>query len=92
MRRSLALAGGLSALLVLAGCQTWHDKADAKALTDCAKIADAGKRTACQTEIMTAAGDAERNQLANQRAAAKAREDRDALLKAYGIPKSQRPD
>ena len=92
MRRTAALAGGLSAVLLLAGCQTWQDKAEAEALADCAKIAEAEKRTTCQTEVMTAAGDAERRQLADQRAAAKAREDRDALLKAYGIPKSQRPD
>ncbi len=92
MRRTTALAGGLCAFLSLAGCHTWQDKAEAEALADCAKIAEAEKRTTCQTEVMTAAGDAERRQLADQRAAAKAREDRDALLKAYGIPKSQRPD
>jgi hypothetical protein len=87
MRRGLAGVAGLVALTALTGCQTWQDKADAAALTDCAKIAEPEKRGTCQTEVMTAAGDAERRQLEEQREAALAREEREALRQAYGLPK-----
>lgn len=86
MSRALAFAAGLVLLVALAGCQTWRDKADAQALADCAKIADPAKRVTCQTEIMTAAGDAERRLLEQQREAALAREEREALHEAYGLP------
>ena len=62
-------------------------EADAAALADCAKIAEPGKRGTCRTEVMTAAGDAERRQLEEQREAALAREEREALRQAYGLPK-----
>lgn len=87
MRRGLARVAGLVALTALTGCQTWQDKADAAALADCAKIAEPGKRGTCRTEVMTAAGDAERRQLEEQREAALAREEREALRQAYGLPK-----
>ena len=87
MRRGLARVAGLVALTALTGCQTWQDKADAAALADCAKIAEPGKRGTCRTEVMTAAGDAERRQLEEQREAALAREEREALRQVYGLPK-----
>lgn len=87
MSRALAFAAGLAVLTALTGCQTWQDKADAEALADCAKIAEPAKRETCQTEVMTAAGDAERRLLEQQREAALAREEREALREAYGLPK-----
>lgn len=87
MRRGLAAVAGLVALTALTGCQTWQDKADAAALADCAKIAEPGKRRTCRTEVMTAAGNAVRRQLEEQREAALAREEREALRQAYGLPK-----
>lgn len=78
MRRGLAGVAGLVARTALTGCQTRQDKADAAALADCAKIAEPEERGTCQTEVMTAAGDAERRQLEKQREAALAREEREA--------------
>ena len=87
MRRGLAGVAGLVALTALTGCQTWQDKADAAALADCASIAEPEQRGTCQTEVLRAAGDAERRQLEEQREAALAREEREALRQAYGLPK-----
>jgi hypothetical protein len=87
MRRGGFACGGLAGLLVLAGCQTWQDAADADMLARCARIADPAKRSICQTEVMTAAGDAERRQLEAQREAGLARETQEALREAYGLPK-----
>jgi len=87
MSRAGALAAGLGALMALAGCQTWTDKADAKMLAKCARIADPAARDRCQTEVMTAAADAERTFQEKQREAAEAREQREALREAYGVPK-----
>jgi hypothetical protein len=86
MRRARLAAAGLIVLTALGACQTWQDKADAAMLADCAKIADPEAREACQTEVMTAYGDAERAQKERYRQAAKASEEREALRKAYGIP------
>ncbi len=41
----------------------------------------------CQTEVMTAVADAERAFQEKQREAAEAREQREALREAYGVPK-----
>jgi hypothetical protein len=87
MSRAGALVAGLVAALALAGCQTWVDRADAEMLAECAKIADPDKRDRCQTEVMTAAADAERSFQEKQREAAEAREQREALREAYGVPK-----
>jgi hypothetical protein len=87
MSRAGALAGALVAMMALAGCQTWVDKADAEMLAECARIADPDKRDRCQTEVMTAAADAERAFQEKQREAAEAREQREALREAYGVPK-----
>jgi hypothetical protein len=86
MRRAWPLAGVLLALTGLTGCQTWKDAADAEALAACARIAEPAKRQVCQTEVMTAAGDAERRQLETQREAGLAREKQEALREAYGLP------
>ena len=86
MTQRQAAAAALAALLVLGACQTWQDKADAEMLADCAKIADPSERKTCQTEIMTAYGDAERALKEKHLAEAKAREERQALKEAYGLP------
>ena len=86
MKRAWYLAAGLSALLTLAACQTWQDRAEAEALAECARVADPVQRKTCQTEVMTAAGDAERRQVEAQREAGLAREKQEALRKAYGLP------
>lgn len=90
MNRAGALAAGLVAIMTLAGCQTWADKADAEMLAACADIADPLERERCQVEVMTAAGDAERTYQEKQREAALAREEREALREAYGVPKRAR--
>ena len=87
MSRAGALVSGLVAISALAGCQTWTDRADAEMLAKCARIADPGARNRCQTEVMTAAADAERAFQEKQREAAEAREQREALREAYGVPK-----
>ncbi|MBK8198716.1 MAG: hypothetical protein IPK75_10115 [Acidobacteria bacterium] len=87
MIRFPAALAALAALASLGGCQTWKDQADAEALAACARIADPDKRETCQTEVMTAYGDAERDRARKQSEAQQAAEDREALRKAYGIPK-----
>jgi hypothetical protein len=87
MSRAGALVAGLVAALALAGCQTWVDRADAEMLAECAKIAEPEARDRCQTEVMTVAADAERAFQEKQREAAEAREQREALREAYGVPK-----
>ena len=87
MSRAGNLAGALVAMMALAGCQTWVDKADAEMLAECARIAEPEARDRCQTEVMTAAADAERAFQEKQREAAEAREQREALREAYGVPK-----
>ncbi len=59
-------------------------------LADCARIADPAGRDRCQTEVMTAASDAERGYQEQLREAAQAREEREALREAYGVPKRAR--
>ena len=86
MKRAALAAMGMTALLATGACQTWQDKADAAMLADCAKLADTEARKTCQTEVMTAYGDAERAQKEKHLAAAKAREERRALNEAYGLP------
>jgi len=86
MTQRKVVAAGLAALLVLGACQTWQDKADAEMLADCAKIADPAARKTCQTEVMTAYGDAERALKEKQLAEAKAREERETLKEVYGLP------
>jgi len=84
---TLASASGLAVRAALAGCQTWQDKADAEALADCTKIAEPAKRETCLTEVMTAAGDAECRLPGQQHEPALAREEREALREAWGLPK-----
>jgi ABC-type uncharacterized transport system auxiliary subunit len=86
MTQRKAVAAGLAAFLVLGACQTWQDKADAEMLADCAKIADPAERKTCQTEVITAYGDAERALKEKQVAEAKAREERETLKEVYGLP------
>ena len=86
MRRAALAAAGLVAHMALGACQTWQDKADAEMLAECTKVADPVARKRCQTEVMTAYGDAERAQKERYREAAKASEEREALREAYGLP------
>lgn len=87
MTRGAGFMAALSLLACLGGCQTWQDKADTEALAACARIADAQARKTCQTEVMTAYGDAERQQVRKQAEAQSAAENREALRQAYGLPK-----
>jgi hypothetical protein len=86
MTRRLAAAAALAAVFAFGACQTWQDKADAEMLADCAKIADPGARKTCQTEVMTAYGDAERALKEKRLAEEKAREERETLREVYGVP------
>jgi hypothetical protein len=83
MTRRLAAASALAAVFALGA---WQDKADAEMLADCAKIADPGARKTCQTEVMTAYGDAERALKEKRLAEEKAREERETLREVYGVP------
>lgn len=87
MRRGAGLILALAGLACLGGCQTWQDQADTAALATCARIAGALERKTCQTEVMTAYGDAERQQVRKQAEAETAAENREALRQAYGLPK-----
>lgn len=86
MTRARGLAAGLGALLALAGCQTWHDEADAKALATCAEIADPDARKTCQAEVMESAADAEARTLERQQELEKSQEERDRLRAVYSKP------
>jgi hypothetical protein len=52
--RSLAAAGALLALLPAAGCATWQDKAEAKALATCQDKADEEERRLCRETVIAA--------------------------------------
>jgi len=80
------IAAILAAAPLLAGCQTWQDKADTAALAECAGIADPGERKACQTEVTAAASDALGRAADRQRELEEAQEERDRLREVYGNP------
>lgn len=52
--RKLAAAGALLALLPAAGCATWQDRAEAKALATCEDKADEGERRLCRETVIAA--------------------------------------
>ncbi len=89
MRRRLACAGALCAALVLAGCQTWKDRADSEALAECGGIADADERKACQSDVMAAYAEAERKEKDRLVEAGKAADERELLNEVYGSPKDK---
>ncbi|MFN3912107.1 hypothetical protein [Hyphomonas sp.] len=89
MRRRLVVAASLCAGLMLAGCQTWQDRADSEALAECARIADAAKRKACQSDVMAAYAEAERKEKDRLVEAGKAADERELLQEVYGSPKDR---
>lgn len=54
MMRKLAAAGALLALLPAAGCATWQDRAEAKALATCQDKADEEERRLCRETVIAA--------------------------------------
>ncbi|OZB18146.1 MAG: hypothetical protein B7X53_04165 [Hyphomonas sp. 34-62-18] len=52
--RKLAAAGALLALFPAAGCATWQDRAEAKALTNCQDKADEEERRLCRETVIAA--------------------------------------
>ncbi len=52
--RKLAAAGALLALLPAAGCATWQDRAEAKALATCEDKADEEERRLCRETVIAA--------------------------------------
>lgn len=87
MRRGPILAGGLCAALLLTGCQSWQDRADAAAFAECAKIAGAAERKACQADVMAGYSEAERREKQRLIEAGEAADERELQRKVYGTPK-----
>jgi len=81
-----ALAGALLALLPAAGCTTWQDRAEAKALATCQDKADAEERRLCRETVMAAEKAKYDKEAEVWEEKVRAAEDRELNRKVYGGP------
>jgi len=86
MSRGVKLAAALAGLMVLAGCQTWQDRADADALEACASIAGEAERAKCR-ETVVETGRAQQQKLMDEMdVRLKESEERERLNEVFGTP------
>jgi hypothetical protein len=86
MSRAGLLTAGLLAMLALAGCQTWQDRADADALEACAGIAGEAERAKCR-ETVVETGRAQQQKLLDEMdVRLKESEERERLNEVFGDP------
>ncbi|HAY05377.1 MAG TPA: hypothetical protein PKV67_02935 [Hyphomonas sp.] len=85
--RRWAVAAGLAGMAALAGCQTWHDRADARALEACAQIADAGERARCRETVAETERARQQKALDEVQVHLDEAEERERLHEVFGKPK-----
>lgn len=86
MMRRFAAAGVLLALLPAAGCATWQDRAEAKALTTCQDKADEEERRLCRETVLAAEKAKYDKESEAWEESVRAAEDRELQRKVYGGP------
>lgn len=86
MIRRFAAAGVLLALLPVAGCTTWQDRAHAKALATCQDKVDAEERRLCHETVMAAEKAKYDKEAEVWEEKVRAAEDRELSRKVYGGP------
>lgn len=84
--RALVSACAMIALLPAAGCATWQDRANAKALTACEDKADAEERRLCQETVIAAEKAKYDKQSDEWEASVREAEDRELQRQIYGGP------
>lgn len=86
MRRwtaAVALAGSAA----LAGCQTWHDRAEAKALEACAAFADETERARCRETVVETERARQQKAMDDVQVKLDEAEERERLNEVFGKPK-----
>lgn len=86
MMRRFAAAGALLALIPAAGCTTWQDRAEAKALSACQDKGDADERRLCRETVIAAEKAKYDKESEAWEESVRAAEDRELNRKVYGGP------
>ncbi|PKP80556.1 MAG: hypothetical protein CVT79_14825 [Alphaproteobacteria bacterium HGW-Alphaproteobacteria-18] len=86
MIRALAAAGALLALLPVAGCVSWQDKAGTDALVACEKKVDPEERRLCREMVIAAAKGEHQKQIDRMQESIREAEERERLRQVYGGP------
>lgn len=86
MMRKLAAACAVLAILPAAGCTTWQDRAEAKALTACQDKSDAEERRLCRETVIAAEKAKYDKESEAWEESVRAAEDRELQRKVYGGP------
>ncbi|MBA4337300.1 MAG: hypothetical protein C0421_00460 [Hyphomonas sp.] len=86
MRRFFACMAGLVALTALTGCQTWQDRADARALETCEKLGEADARARCRETVIETERARQQEALDDLELQIQQSEERERLNEVFGDP------
>lgn len=78
---------GLAGLMALAGCQTWQDRTDAKALETCEKFSDAAERARCRQTVIETERARQQKAMEELELKIKESEERERLNEVFGDPR-----
>lgn len=87
MKGAWIAAAAVAGLTGLGGCQTWHDRADARALEACEKIADADERRRCQETVTEVERAKQQKAMEDLQLRIDESEERERLNEVFGDPK-----
>ncbi|MFN7164903.1 MAG: hypothetical protein ACK4P2_08820 [Hyphomonas sp.] len=79
-------AAVLAGLMVLAGCQSWQDRADAQALEACAAFSDAAERARCRQTVIETERARQQQKMDALELQIKESEERERLNEVFGKP------
>ncbi|WP_291037325.1 hypothetical protein [Hyphomonas sp.] len=77
---------GLVALTALTGCQTWQDRADARALETCEKLGEADARARCRETVIETERARQQEALDDLELQIQQSEERERLNEVFGDP------
>lgn len=77
----------LTGLMALAGCQSWQDRADARALEDCEKIGQADARARCRETVIETERARQQEAMDELELQIRQSEERERLNEVFGDPK-----
>ena len=86
MRALLSACAAMALLVPVAGCATWRDQAEAKALTACQDKADEEERRLCRETVIAAEKAKYDEESETWEESVRAAEDRELQRKVYGGP------
>jgi hypothetical protein len=87
MRRGGTTALVLAGLMALAGCQSWQDRADARALEVCEKLGEAEARARCRETVIETERARQQEAMDELELQIQQSEERERLNEVFGDPK-----